>query len=335
MNNRKPEKLAIPPLRSGGVMLGYGCNLSCRHCSYRSGPDVSAWMDEDVLESALDTLAGERALADLHIGGGEPTLKPELLKKTIALAKKKGIRLSYLETNGFFAETAERARDVLLPLKEAGLGAILVSVSPYHSEGQPFARTLNCLSAGLEIFGEDAVFPWLGHFIPMLSRLDADETHTLKEFLAVNGLPWGDPELLRLFPLTPGGRVPAELRDFFDPQPAEAYRVGHCVETLMAVSHFHVDPHGYLFTGHCPGIVSARIPDLHREMTPEDNPVFVALAFGGPYALMEIASRECGFVPDPAGYISPCDLCFQVRKALFRHAPDAWPELGPAIFYRD
>ena len=329
----EPELLMVPPLRSGGVMLGYQCNQSCRHCSYRCRPGAGEWMTRETLEQALDLLAGERRLVDIHLAGGEPALNPELLLEAVRLALGKGLRLSYVETNGFFADTPEAARKLLAPLKEAGLNAILLSISPYHNEFLPLRRTLNCLEAAAEIFGQDGVFPWLGHFLPLLSRLYPEAAHPLSEFLEANGMAWGDRELLRMFPLSPVGRAPEGLRDFFGPRPAEAYRKGHCLEMLTEVSHFHIDPYGNVFTGHCPGIVAGTLDRLHEEKTPDRNPVFTALALGGPFALATLAEKACGFRMDESGYASPCDLCFQARKALFDHDAAAWPELGPAVFY--
>ncbi len=329
-----PEPLRVPPLRSGGVMLGYQCNQSCRHCNYRSRPGAGEWIDESLLDKVLDALTRERRLIDVHFAGGEATLNRGLLLKAIETAVKKKIRLSYLETNGFYAETAEKAKAVLEPLKQAGLPAILLSVSPYHNEFIPLQNTLNCLEAGIEVFGEDGVFPWLGHFIPMIGKMDPSVPHSLEEFLAANSLAPGDPALLGLFPLTPGGRAPEDLAEFFPPRSADSFRGWHCLEILQDVSHFHIDPYGNLFTGHCPGIVAGRLPDLHEVKTTEKHPVYTALCLGGPHALMEHASRECGFEPDPRGYGSPCHLCLQVRKALTRHNPANWPELHPPVFYQ-
>lgn len=330
------EKLIVPPLRSGGIMLGYGCNQSCRHCLYRCGPDAGGeWMDAGTLETVMESLAREKRLIDIHFGGGELTLKPDPLRDAIALAKKKGLRISYLETNGFFADTVEKAVDVLRPLREAGLPAILLSISPYHNEFVPLRKTVNCLRAGQEVFGDDGVFPWQAHFLAMLAKMDPGAPHPLEEFLAANDMRSGDKQLLRLFPVTPGGSVPERLREFFAPHPADAFAGGNCLDMLQETSHFHIDPQGRLFTGVCPGLAAGTVPDLHGAKTYDNAPVFTTLAMGGPHALMRMAEDACGFAPDPAGYVSPCDLCFQVRQALFRHDAEAWPELGPALFYRE
>lgn len=329
-----PNALRIPPLRSGGLMLSYQCDLRCRHCNYNARPGAGQWMSEAMLDLVLDTLAGERGLIDIHIGGGEATLNPQLLETAIRRAQAKNIRLSYLETNGNYAVSVEAARDVFRPLKEAGLGAVLVSVSPYHNETIPLNHTLNCLQAAVEVFGHDSVFPWLSHFIPMLGKMDPDVPHNLDEFFAANDIEPESGELLRLFPLSPGGRVPTGLRRCFHPQPAETFRIGHCLDTLTGTDHFHIDPDGNLFTGHCPGIITARVPDLHHEKNPDQDPVFIAVALGGPHALMETARRLYGFEESDDGYISPCDLCLQSRKCLIENDPERWHELGPLTYYQ-
>lgn len=331
MKSGVPEVLRVPPLRSGGVMLSYRCNARCRHCLYRCHPKAGGWMSGETLDMVLETLAGERRLVDIHLSGGEATLDPEFLALAVRKTLEKGIRLSYLETNGFYAATVEKGVRALAPLKEAGLNAVLVSVSPYHNEKIPLRHTLNCLEAAVRVFGRDGVFPWLSHFIPMMMRMDAERPHSVEEFLEANGLEMRD--LPGLFPLTPGGRVPEGLAGCFARRPAGDFCGGHCYDILTGVDHFHIDPEGNLFTGHCPGVAAGRAPDLHGGKTLENAPVFSALAFGGPYALMRLAEESCGFSQDPTGYASPCDLCFQVRRTLRARSPDAWPELAPAFFY--
>lgn len=328
------EDLIVPPLRSGGIMLSYQCGQSCRHCNYRCGPDAEGWMTEECLETTMAFLARERKLVDVHLAGGEATLRPDLAARAIALAVRHKVRLSYLETNGQYAVSVDAAKQVLEPLKAAGLQCVLVSISPYHNEFIPLRRMLNCLEAAVEVFGQDGVFPWLSHFIPMLAAMDPEVPHTLEEFFEANGMEAGDGQLLSLFPLSPGGRVTERLRDLFPKQPAEAFRGGHCLDILTDVSHFHIDPNGYVFTGQCPGIVAGTVGDCHGIKDWEKNRIFATLAFGGPYALMEMAREECGFSPDALGYVSPCDLCLQTRTALVRHNPGKYDELQPSIFYR-
>lgn len=334
MLDDKIDHLRVPPLRSGGIMLSYQCNQSCRHCLYRCGPEAEGWMSEERLDAVMDFLARERKLVDVHLAGGEAALRPDLAIRAVESAAKRKVRLSYLETNGHYAVSVAAAKKVFAPLRAAGLRCVLVSVSPYHNEFVPLRRTLHCLEAARDVFGDDGVFPWLSHFIPMMAKMDPDTTHTLEEFFEKNGMAADDGGLLSLFPLSPGGRAAERLRGLFAKLPAEAFRGGHCLDMLTDVSHFHIDPDGRLFTGHCPGIISGTLEDGHGIKDWDRHPVFATLAFGGPCALMDMAREECGYSPDTLGYVSPCDLCLRVRTALFRHNPGKYSELGPSIYYR-
>ncbi len=327
--------MELRPLHSGGLMLGYDCCQRGRHCNYRCRPGAGQWMTGEMLDKTVARLSTEKYLADLHIGGGEATLNMDLLLSAVRKLRDAGVRMSYLETNAHFATTPERAREMLAPLKEAGLPGVLVSVSPYHNEFVPLNHTLNCLNAAEDIFSLDGVYPWLGHFIPLLARLDPDTTHTLEEFMELNGYNPDDGQLLRMFPLTPGGGIPDRMPEFFQRRSAEEFRGGGCADILNNTSHFHIDPYGHLFTGHCPGIAAGSMNSAtpEREITGSEHPVFMTLALGGPHALMETAIGVCGFTPDSRGYISPCHLCFEVRAALRLHGD--WPELEPPILYEN
>ena len=318
-------------------MLTYRCGNACRHCAYRCGPDIAgdaqAWMSDDTLEAALQRLADEPRFHGLHLAGGEATLDMDRLEHALRRAAHYGVPVDYLETNGGYAATPRAAREIFRRLHRAGLRAALVSISPYHNEFIPLARTRNALAAAEEVFGANGVIPWLDHFLPLLAKLDPGRAHPLPEFLRVNGLDDGDPELLRLFPLSTGGRAPKALRKFYRLRPMEAFRGTSCADTLADTTHFHIDPEGLLFTGHCPGLAPTAVRDRRGvEITPESAPIFYLLADGGPVALADLARERHGFVPDPEGYAAACDLCGSIRA--FLHRAGAYPDLRPAVFYR-
>ena len=61
------------------------------------------------------------------------------------------------------------------------------------------------------------------------------------------------------------------------------------------------------------------------------QPVFSTLCHGGPVQLMEALGAPAGFAPRDDGYISKCDLCFDVRRHLARQG--GYDELRPTYFY--
>lgn len=321
--------LSIPPLQSGGVMLTYRCSNTCRHCAYRCSPQAAGdWMTDDTARKVFSALAAEPSLSGIHLAGGEATLRMDLLERYLRLARQAGIGIDYLETNGVWCTSQDKALEGFRRLRDAGLPAVLISASMYHNEFIPFERTQWCVQAAEEVLGR-GVIVWPPNLFRLMARLpDADKTRTLEEFQALTGIADAPATLIDLFQLTPHGRVTEALRDCYAKRPAESFRGDNCRATLRSTGHFHVDPDGNLFTGHCPGIVAATADDFHPAITPATHPVFCTLAQGGPYALMQHAPR---YRPREDGYISKCDLCLHVRMHL--RGAGAWRELRPDGFY--
>jgi hypothetical protein len=316
-------------------MLSYRCSNACRHCLYCCSPKKpNEWISIETAERALAALAREPRLETLHLSGGEAALRMDLLCDVTRLARKTGVRLSYLETNASWCTSLEKARDRFVQMREAGLPGVLVSVSMFHNEFVPFARTRNAVEAAHSVFGRHNVFVWLPHLYEALARNpDPDRTHSLESFCERAGLADRWDVLPRLYSLIPGGRVPKALRKCYEPKSAEAFQNLRCRGQLTSTSHFHVDPHGNLFTGLCAGIVAADVDDLHPGINETTHPVFTTLCDGGPHALMRMAAAEHGYAEKPEGYIGECDLCLDVRT--FMRSRSAYVELEPDAFYSE
>ncbi len=323
----------VPPLISGGIMLSYRCSNECRHCLYRCGPkQPNEWMTTETADKVLQKLALERRLHGVHLAGGEPFLKPDLLEEIIRLCGSYCVPIDYVETNAFWAASIDKAHDVLRRMHGAGLTGLLVSASMFHNEFVPFERTQNCIDAAVDVFGPGGVLVWTEQLRELIARLpDHDKTHTLEEFCRVIGIPPDSPQLPQLYGLTPGGRVPDALRNCYTAAPAESFRGDRCERELLSTTHFHIDHLGNLFTGLCAGIAPGDADDLHPPISEDTFPVFCQLCGQGPFGLMQMAADECGYVPREAGYISKCDLCFDVRRTL--RTAGAFPELRPANYY--
>lgn len=135
----------------------------------------------------------------------------------------------------------------------------------------------------------------------------------------------------RLYQVIPAGRAVQALRNCYVTQPAAEFRGQSCRAELPSTTHFHIDHNGDLFTGLCAGIAPASIEELHPPISANTHPVFCLLCEMGPSGLMEMAAEQYGFTPRKDGYVSKCDLCFDVRR--FLAATGEFPELRPACFY--
>jgi len=288
------------------------------------------WLTLDTAERIFSALADEPYLQSIHLAGGEPGLRFDLLEDVIRTAVRMGIPLSYVETNASWCTDRDTTRGKMERLVGAGLPAILVSVSMFHNEFVPFERTKICVEAAEEIFGPNVII-YLPHMYDLLSRMPDDTTHTLEEFCRYLGIDPESEEVPGLYYVIPGGRAPEALRNCYTPHPAPSFRNQACRSELLSTSHFHIDPYGNLFTGLCAGIVAGTVDNLHPAISEDRFPVFATLSKHGPLGLMKIAAEQRRFVERPDGYVSKCDLCFQVRRHL--HATGEFPELRPGPFY--
>jgi len=321
----------IPPLRSGGLILTWRCTNACRHCLYRCSPaQPDRAMDAALLERTFAALAREPGFNGLHLAGGEATLDLDLLELALRTAARHGVAIDYLETNAHWCDDETRGRAVFGRLREAGLGAVLISASLYHNEFIPFDRTRAAVVSARATFGTGGVIVWTPQVFSLMQRLPAERTHTLVESCRLLGL---DPERGDLHRLhgyvRPAGRAASSLRAGLQRHPAEHFRGERCADVLAATGHIHIAPGGELFTGHCPGIAPGDVDDLHPRIGADT--AFATLWHAGPWGLAQRAADEAGFAPDPTGYVSGCDLCFQARKAL--RTAGRCPDLRPAEAY--
>lgn len=327
------EKKSIPPLVSGGVMLSYNCSSACRHCMYRCSPEAPEdWMSESTLDAVYSDLKKEPSLRSIHLAGGEPCLNPQLLLMAVRKATAEGVPMAYVETNAGWCDDRDATKQYLARLKDAGLPAMLISVSMFHNEFIPFEYTRNCVEASMEVFGTHGTIVYMQHVYDIFENMGLDGTQTLAEFMDKAGLNETPEVVPKLYGLIRGGRVVSALREFYKKAPASSYEEESCVGDLMSTSHFHIDNYGNLFTGCCAGIVVGKTGNLHPEISKTDHPVFCKVCEEGPVGLMKMAESECGYKQRPDGYISKCDLCLHVRAALCETGN--YPELIPEFFYR-
>lgn len=319
---------AIPPLTSGGIMLSYQCTNACRHCLYRCRPAETAWMTNDMIEAVFTALAREPRLTGLHLAGGEATIRMDILLKAIESAVRHNVPLDYLETNCACCDE-QAARKGFEQMRQRGLPAVLISASLFHNEFIPFERTKIGVSVANDVF-DGNVIVWTPEGYRALARLgEEDRTHTLAESCRILNLT--NVGLWRLHSyLRPAGRAAHALAEGLPRYDIEHFARDNCAAMLSSVTHFHIDPHGHLFTGGCPGItVGNAQKELHPLIDRAQFVVFCRLYDRGPCGLLETDGFD--YKPRPAGYISKCDLCFDIRKQLRQIG--GYPELQPQEFY--
>ncbi len=312
-------------------MLTYRCTNACRHCAYRCSPArPDHFMPEEMIDRTFAALAKEGALHGVHLAGGEATLDWDRLEYAIRSAARHGVAVDYLETNVSWCDDLETACRGFRRLQQAGLDAVLISASLFHNEFTPLEKTKTGILAAQQVFGPYGVIVWTPMVLQMMESLDASRPHSLEQSCELLGLAPGQGDLWRVHSyLTPGGRTTERLTEGADRSPARCFAGQSCRSTLESTSHFHIDPYGSLFTGHCPGISVATIDNLHPDITEESAPIYAYLWKGGPSLVWQALAPD--FEPDGLGYISRCHFCLDLRRYLRQQG--RYEELRPDDFY--
>ncbi|MBW1784616.1 MAG: radical SAM protein, partial [Deltaproteobacteria bacterium] len=268
--------------------------------------------------------------SSIHIGGGEPFLNLSELEMVVETCRRAGIWIEYAETNSVWYKGLDSACEILSSLKEKGLSALLVSMSPFHNEHIPFFKVKGvmeaCRAVGIN------VFPWISDFYDEMDAFDDRKTHTLSDYEDR----YGKDYLVKLpsrYWIHPGGRALKTYSRILELRPYEdivSSDPGGCRE-LTDVSHFHVDLFGNYIPGLCSGL-AIHYKDLGDRISPDRYPFLHTLFRKGISGLLDTASTAYGFKP-LAGYISKCHLCFEIRRYLVRDKGIKAREFQPDGFY--
>ena len=326
------RRVKIGRLVSGGLITTYACTSACRHCLYNSGPRrEKRYIDPAIAEEHL-RLVRSLGCAVVHIGGGEPMLRPEGLGAVLDAARLAGVSVDYVETNAAWFADAESAAVLLSELRARGLHTLLVSISPFHNEHIPFGRTRGVMDAAAR--AGVRVFPWVAEFVADLSGFDPSRPHALVEYEKRFGKDYLS-GILRRYWIHLGGRALETFRPMLRARTLEHVlreQPEDCSRELGDTSHFHVDLFGNYIPGLCAGLAVA-CEDLGRPLAKETYPLLTRLFAKGIRGFYEMAAADFGFRPSREGYIGKCDLCTDIRRFLVSRGYDRSSELSPEGFY--
>ncbi len=329
--------LKVPPFSSLGIILSYQCSNQCRHCLYACSPAWEDWITDEILEGLTASIAADsRFLDSVHIGGGEPFIRPDRLIRAVEAVSAAGLPLEYVETNAFWALREADTEETLLRLRDAGLPGLLVSVSPFHQEFVPLERPERLIRVASRVFGPSEVRVYTDYFRSLLAGADPKHPIPFEDYLESAGPDQASLDLADRYGLVPNGRAPLELGVLYARHPASDFLERNCEAELTSPHHGHVDLYGNVITGLCAGLSVGNGLDLAGISAGTDLPdkhVLSRLMEGGPAALAVFASSEHGFREDPEGYIAKCHLCLDIRRHLVRTGA-AFPELEPKGFYQ-
>jgi hypothetical protein len=322
----------IKRLGSGGLITNYFCVSRCRHCLYNCSPNwEKIYINPQTAEENLRTIR-KLGCSSVHIGGGEPLLKPTALGDVLQIAMKVGLAVEYVETNSAWYKDPDSAMTILLKLRKRGLQTLLVSISPFHNEFIPFCRIQGVIEVAHQV--GIGILPWISDFIADLSVLDAAGTHSLKEFEERFGRDYLK-RLLQRYWIHMGGRALETFRPYLAKKSAQEIcdkNGGGCAAELLNTQHFHLDLFGNYIPGLCSGL-SIKRKDLGKALLEERYPILTTLFHEGIGGIFKMAKEEFDYTPAKDSYINKCDLCTEIRTLFVQNGFGGSAELNPKEFY--
>ena len=134
------------------IVLTSRCNAACTHCSSSCGPEESQALSlgeiRRLMDDAVALAAGEPVLFALT--GGEPFLDLPHLLQVLEHARALGAEATCV-TNAYWATSAERAREVLARVQQAGLNVLAISTSVFHERFVRRERVERALGAARDL----------------------------------------------------------------------------------------------------------------------------------------------------------------------------------------
>lgn len=328
---KNQHELCIGSLRSGGLITNYHCSSKCRHCLYASSPRRSKdYIDEETAMAVFKTVISLGCYS-LHIGGGEPFLNPEGLKKVLITARRAGMLIEYVETNSSWFQDKNSAIRLFEELKTNSLNTLLVSISPFHNEFIPFYKVKEVINACNEV--GISVFPWIYDFYGDIDRFPDDKPVPYSHYTEAYGVDYTK-KLFRRYWIHPGGRALTALGEVYGRKNTALLIEDRtpCIE-LVNTSHFHFDLYGDYIPGLCSGI-RIGMKDMGKPLSKEKYQFIHILYNHGIKGFYDEVVSTFGFIPKES-YISKCDLCLDIRRFLVMEKHMDNIEFGPTGFYEE
>ena len=320
----------VPAPVDVGLILSYHCRAACGHCVYACGPQWQEWMTPDDVAAAVQVMRAWRHSFRVHLTGGEPFLRFDLLLAATQMVAEAGLP-QFVETSAGWARDHGDAQERLDALRAAGM-----SGSPFHQETVPLRQVLDVVAAALEVFGVNHVSVHLPQCLEWARPFRMDRPVPISQYLGRLGAEHLGELLWQDYGLLSGGRAGRRWGHLAPKAPAAAFRRLTCRDELCAPHHSHFDVYGNHIPGCCGGLTTGPWRELNQARRhPPGGPLgglVRRLADGGPYALLELVADDPRWDPGADRYAGKCHLCVEVRRHLAEHGD--FPELQPRQFYQ-
>lgn len=113
------------------------CTGRCKHCSQGDHPICGEKMDPFLCAKVVEQVCKRYEIKTVMAFGGEPLLHLPAVESVMAQAKKSGVPVRQLITNGFVTSDSEKIQRIAERLFECGVNDLILSVDAFHQETIP------------------------------------------------------------------------------------------------------------------------------------------------------------------------------------------------------
>jgi organic radical activating enzyme len=297
-------------------VVTYLCNSKCIHCQLdeKEKKALPSHIDKDKASEIIRKVGGAYALKSVMTFGGEPLLYPEIVCAIHAQAKKTGIPVRDVITNGFWSTKPEKIQKLAQDLAKSGVNEVAISVDCFHQEFVPLKivkkTATSLVEAGI------ARVRWNPCWV--VSK-DCDNkynnrTKAILQKLRNLHMEEGEGNNVR-----PEGRALLSLVEFLPPKtPVPTGKCGEIpyTEALDSVRTISIEPDGRIAVCkdfHIGNAFESDIIDILENYDPFKIPEAKSILEKGMDGLISWA-KERDIEPKPEGYYDICDICIDLRE---------------------
>jgi len=298
-------------------VVTYLCNSRCAHCQLtdeEKGKTQPSHIDKDKSVDIVRKVSRKCVPKSIMTFGGEPLLYPEIVCAIHRQAKKNGIAVRDVITNGFWSTRAEKIEEIAQNLAKSGVNEVSISVDCFHQEFVPLKIVKKAATSAVEA-GIERV-RWNPCWV-VSKKHDNEYNRRTKAILqSLRNLKVEESEGNNV---QPKGRARSSLAEFLPPR--TLVPKGKCgempyTELLDSVKAISIEPDGRVavcedfYIGNA---YTSDIIDIVENYDPFKIPEAKTIIEKGMNGLIKWAGKR-NIEPRPEGYYNICHMCTDLRE---------------------
>jgi MoaA/NifB/PqqE/SkfB family radical SAM enzyme len=298
-------------------VVTYLCNSKCSHCQLTEEEKrkvLPSHIDKDKAVEITRKVGRAYTPKSIMTFGGEPLLYPRIVCAIHEQAKKVGIPIRDVITNGFWSTKPEEIQEIAQNLAKSGVNEVAVSVDCFHQEFIPLKivekAATSLIEAGIARVRWNPCWVVSKHHDNKYNR----RTKAILQKLHNLHVEEGEGNNVR-----PEGRALSSLAEFLPPKtPVPKGKCGDIpyTEALDSVKTISIEPDGRVAV--CKNFYvgdafESDIIDILENYDPFKTSEIKSILKKGMDGLMNWAKKR-GAEPKPEGYYDICDMCTDLRE---------------------